>query len=178
MMTMTVAAAALLLAPLGADLARAPVVRATPMIRVQAGPDWRMASGGYVPDGAIAQGQENNGEFLYVCAAEAFNGRHVGKVRPGFDGCHYGYGGQEYSTQSYEVMVNNPGYWQQPEYPGAIPNNAFQLGYEADMTPLFLCLAPHNGGYQPGKIGPRTGGCNIGYGGRELTLYDYQVYVY
>ena len=148
------------------------------ILPVQGGPVWIPGQNGAVPDGAYAQGQEGNGEFLYVCVAGAFNGRHVGKVRPGFSGCNFGYGGQEYTAESYDVLVNNPGYWAAPAYPGAIPDNAWAFGSEADMTPLFLCLAPHNGGYQPGKIGARTGGCNIGYGGQELTLYDYQVYVY
>jgi microsomal dipeptidase-like Zn-dependent dipeptidase len=57
---------------------------------------------------------------------------------------------------------------------GTIPANAVQGGQE-NGTPLYVCRGRHEGGGHPGKI--VAGNCNISYGGREITLPDYEILV-
>lgn len=134
---------------------------------------WLASSGGKILPGAVPAGREANGEKLFVCAAPFANGTHPGKVRPGFDGCHIGYGGQEQSVPFYTLMIGK-GRWV-PGQNGQIPPRAVQAGQEANGRPLYVCRAQFKGGVHPGKIGPSTGSCNIGYGGTELTITNYAV---
>ena len=67
---------------------------------------WKPASGGEVPDGALAFGHERTGEALFVCRAEHAGGVHIGKVRAPFGGCNVPYGGKEIKKRDYEVLVS------------------------------------------------------------------------
>ncbi len=72
---------------------------------------WMQAWDGGLPDGAYPagiEGHEDGGERLYLCRArypEGTTGHHVGKIRPGFQGCSIGWGGNEIGVESYEVAV-------------------------------------------------------------------------
>lgn len=67
------------------------------------------ASNGCVPDLAVSVGNDSNGSQLYFCVAQHSDGsQQVGKVRPGLNGCHYAWGGQERTAQSYRVLEVNP----------------------------------------------------------------------
>ncbi|MDD3445299.1 MAG: DUF3421 domain-containing protein, partial [Zavarzinia sp.] len=130
---------------------------------------------GSIDERATPVGYEANGAGLYACVGDFNNGRHPGKIRPGFDGCNIGYGGKEYAAKTYSVLISG-GNWV-PMNQGAIPWNAPAVGQEADGRPLYFCRAMSNGSLAPGKIGPSTGSCNIGYGGNEYTIYSYDVFV-
>ncbi|KAJ2696064.1 hypothetical protein FB645_006304 [Coemansia sp. IMI 203386] len=60
---------------------------------------------------------------------------------------------------------------------GHIPPNAVQGGIEKDGTPLFVARTMYKGGLHPGKVGQHleNGGCNIGWGHKEVAVHDYQV---
>ncbi|KAJ2402483.1 hypothetical protein GGI23_000681 [Coemansia sp. RSA 2559] len=60
---------------------------------------------------------------------------------------------------------------------GHIPPNAVQGGIEKDGTPLFVARAIYKGGLHPGKAGQHleNGGCNIGFGHKEVAVSEYQV---
>jgi len=58
---------------------------------------------------------------------------------------------------------------------GAIPAGSVAYGREADGREQFACRGAHAGGTHLGKIAAGLGGCKIGYGGRELTLSEYEV---
>ncbi|KAJ2550472.1 hypothetical protein EV175_004055 [Coemansia sp. RSA 1933] len=60
---------------------------------------------------------------------------------------------------------------------GHIPPNAVQGGIENDGTPLFVARAIYKGGLHPGKAGQHleNGGCNIGFGHKEVAVSEYQV---
>ena len=60
---------------------------------------------------------------------------------------------------------------------GAIPDGAIAYGREADGREQFVCRGAHGGGTHLGKITAGFSGCNIGYGGREITLGEYEVLV-
>jgi hypothetical protein len=55
---------------------------------------------------------------------------------------------------------------------GQVPQNAVSGGQERGRQ-LFVCRARYQGGVHPGKIVGRN--CNIGYGGREITVPRYEV---
>ena len=134
-----------------------------------------MSRNGRVAMGAISGGHEANGETLYLCTAPYAGGYHPGKLRPGFGGCNIGYGGSEYTVSEYDVLT---GYGQWAGATGGnVPGNAIQAGAEANGTPLFACRAWHAGGLHPGKVRPGFNGCNIGYGGSEISIHSYDVLV-
>ncbi|HNK30661.1 MAG: DUF3421 domain-containing protein [Proteobacteria bacterium] len=62
---------------------------------------------------------------------------------------------------------------------GAVPFGAIVGGHEAapGNEPLYICRATHNGGVHPGKLRAAFKGCNIGWGGRETVVADYEVLV-
>ena len=66
---------------------------------------WEKATGGAIPEGAIAFGNESSGEALFVCRAEHAGGVHLGKIRAAFRGCNIPFGGKEIAKQNYEVLV-------------------------------------------------------------------------
>lgn len=57
---------------------------------------------------------------------------------------------------------------------GRVPAGALEGGFEgADI--FYICRARYRGGLHPGKLAPRFGGCNIPFGGREITVRQYEV---
>jgi len=57
---------------------------------------------------------------------------------------------------------------------GQVPSGAIAGGSERGRT-LYICRAPYRGGLHPGKLVGRN--CNIGWGGKEVTLSTYEVLV-
>jgi DM9 repeat len=138
---------------------------------------WVKDSDGQIDSAARPAGHEANGQRFFVCKARFNGGVHPGKIRMGFDGCHIGWGGHEHSVSDYWVYVGE-GRWVDGG-PGAdVPHGAVHGGHEADGRQLFVCRAEYNGSLDPGKVGVSTGGCNIGWGGREISLHDYEVLVH
>ncbi len=138
---------------------------------------WVKASGGSIPDGAVAQGHENNGESLWVCRANYNGGVHPGKVRAAFGGANIPYGGREVKVLEYEVLMD-AGVWV-ADSGGKIPPGAAPWGHEANGEALFVARAAHlNGGdLHPGKIRGEFGAANIPYGGKEIKMIIYEVLV-
>lgn len=66
---------------------------------------WAAASGGAIPEGAIAYGSEADGREQFVCRGAHGGGTHLGKITAGFSGCNIGYGGREITLAQYEVLV-------------------------------------------------------------------------
>lgn len=59
---------------------------------------------GRVPRNAVQSGSEPNGEPLFVCRTKFNDSIQLGKIRPGFSGCNFSYGGKELTAAAYEVM--------------------------------------------------------------------------
>lgn len=57
---------------------------------------------------------------------------------------------------------------------GFVPSPAIVGGWEPGRT-LYICHGWHGGGLHPGKIVANN--CNIGWGGKEITLNSYEVLV-
>jgi hypothetical protein len=60
---------------------------------------------------------------------------------------------------------------------GQMPANALRAGREADGTPIYIARAPHEGGVVVGKAWPGDPTAAFPYGGQEIRLGNYEVYV-
>ena len=135
-------------------------------------PQWiEMMRGEPLPEGAVVGGGEAEGALI-VCRANYRGGVHPGKLVG--DSCNISWGGREVVMSRYEVLVSYaPLNWVPASY-GQIPAGAIRGGYE-DGRPLFICQARYNGGMHPGKI--IGDNCNIGWGGAEISIPEYNVLV-
>jgi len=143
---------------------------------------WMANSNGRIPNNAVEGGYEQNKKVLYICKAFHKGAYHSGKVVGST--CNFGYGGKELTSKSYYVLTGkdrrdlrrfkwvSTAYGKKNRVRGYKPVSA---GNEGNKT-LYVCRARHDGGMHPGKVVGRT--CNIGYGGREITLTGYQLLLY
>jgi hypothetical protein len=138
----------------------------------QAALQWVPAANGQVPPGAVIGGAEP-GRQLPVCRAPFQNGIHPGKLVA--RNCNIGWGGKEITIGKYEVLVAPPAEirWL-PAANGQVPPGAVIGGKEPGRQ-LPVCRAPYQNGMHPGKLVAKN--CNIGWGGKEITLNRYEVMV-
>jgi len=114
---------------------------------------------------------------MFVCRAPLEGGLHMGKIRAGIGGCNIPWGGKEHVLTDFELFLY-PSAAQWVSVQGnTIPENAVQGGHEADKSPLYICRANYQSGQHPGKTRKAFNGCNIGYGGKEITIENYEVLV-
>lgn len=137
------------------------------------GIDWIRLSGGAIDRRAEPVGRDTNGAPLYVCAADFDGASQPGKIREGFSGCNFGYGGSEMTSATYALMLGRANWAHASD--GNVPSNAIQAGSERDGQALFVCRANYDGSVQLGKVRPGFDGCNFSYGGREYTANPYEV---
>ena len=133
---------------------------------------WVSASNGDIPSGSLSSGYESNGEKLYVCRASYKGGVHPGKVRKQFGACNIGWGGMEVAVEQYETYV----IWQQATH-GEVPSSAVVGGHESDGTKLYICRGNYQGGVHSGKVRSAFNACNISWGGEEVKVNPYEVFV-
>jgi hypothetical protein len=139
------------------------------------------ATGGQIPAGAQPQGHEADGTPLWVARSPGYAdplhlpGIQPGKVRPGFGGALIPFGGREVLVTDYEVLME-AGVWV-PAAGGQTPDGAIVCGREANGDPLFVCRAAFDGGLQPGKVRFAFGAADIGWGGAEHPVTNYEVLV-
>ena len=140
---------------------------------------WAATSGGNIPPTAVAAGKEANGQPLFLCRAKygPDNGVHPGKTRREFNGCNIGWGGKEVAVAQYEVAVSLPaGATWQPTTGANIPATAIMGGQEA-AGGLAICRVNYQGGVHMGKTRAAFNGCNIGWGGQEVAIPQYEILV-
>ena len=143
---------------------------------------FKFASGGSIPAGAQPNGQEAPPTSDPLWIARTIGGTpglpivQLGKVRPGFGGAFFPFGGKEVSSVEYEVLME-AGLWVAGDPGGKIPIGAVVCGEDGDGAPLFVARAPLNGGLQPGKTRAGWGKASIGFGGKELFLSPFEVLV-
>ena len=128
---------------------------------------------GSAPANAVVGGMENGGN-LVVCRAQHENGMHPGKIHK--SQCHYGFGGKEHFTDTFEVLTNPGGTENWIAHDGTVPAGAVG-GVIFAGTPnednQLVCKASHMGGVHPGKV--HGSNCHIGYGGKEVPVSDFTV---
>jgi Protein of unknown function (DUF3421) len=147
------------------------------------GPDvtieWKSASNGSVPPGAVLGGWEKYGSQpgsseiqtdgpLYVCRAGFDGAVYIGKVVK--NNCNFSAAGNEHQARSYEVMTsrsaNDSLGWQRSG--STPPPGALVGGHWPDGQLLYICRISYDGGIHPGWRMPVHGLCSIGYGGDEI----------
>jgi hypothetical protein len=127
-------------------------------------------TGQNLPRGAVLAGRSPSGD-LYVCRVRHENGTHIGKL---FNGrCNIGWGGKELSLDNYEVLSAPRARWLKAQS-GGLPVGAVGGG-NVDNTEMYVCRGYYKDGEHPGKTW--QGRCNIGWGGQEVSLNDYDVLV-
>ena len=115
-------------------------------------------------------GGQEPGRQLPICRANFSGGTHPGKVVDGR--CNISYGGREHQIASgFQVLVGSGARWVGASG-GQVPQGAFIGGQEPGRQ-LPICRAAYNNGIHPGKL--VAANCNIGYGGREIEIRNYEV---
>jgi hypothetical protein len=136
-----------------------------------AGARWTTVSNGVAPANLYVGGQEP-GRTLGVCIAAYNGGTHGGKVIGG--NCNIGWGGNEVSLSQYQALTNvaaGTDVWVAGSN-GGRPADALPSGAEGS-TQQYVCRASYGGGTHPGKL--LGSNCNIGWGGKEITVASYEV---
>lgn len=126
-----------------------------------------VSSSGAVPGNAIIGGQEVN-RSLPICRGAYQGGLHPGKVVD--RKCNFGYAGNEISVARFEILTGDGARLEWAAGPSA-PNMVVGGGERGGQ--LWICRAAYEGGVHPGKV--IGGQCNIGYGGKEISLPGFDV---
>jgi hypothetical protein len=129
--------------------------------------NWFSTSDGAVGDG-IRGGTDSDGFGLWFCRVWYQTGYQPGKVNDALNTCNFPYGGQEYTSAQYEVLVPH---WEWTSG-GQFIGSPYGAGFDSDGAELYFCLAHYNGGLQLGKF-KEGAGCYIAYGGNEYLLNEY-----
>ena len=127
---------------------------------------------------AIAAGVEN-GLPLAACRGPLAGGVQVGRIRRDFTTCHVGYGGREVEASPFEMLGTA---WQEATGPQA-PNDSLVAGYElVEREPnristnrLHPCRTGFQGGVHLGQTRSGERGCSIGFGGKQIVAWVYEV---
>lgn len=143
-------------------------------------PGWKLAAEGRIPEGASPAGRDlpPAAKDLFICRAAVQDGIHPGKIRADFNGCTVPWGGKEFTSYRYQVLVKDNLTWVAAQN-GAVPRGALRGGEERGPgnQPLYICRANLRGGVFPGKIRPDFPGCYVGVDGREHVVTSYEVLV-
>jgi hypothetical protein len=142
---------------------------ATPSASPGAGLAWVRGNGGAIPVNAVIGGQEP-GRNLPVCHGSYQNGVHPGKVVAGK--CNIGWGGHEIQLTNFEILTNNSAKLRWVNGPSAA---GMVIGGQEPGRSLPICRGSYQNGVHPGKV--VAGKCNIGWGGKEITLQTFEVLV-
>ncbi|XP_046753362.1 uncharacterized protein LOC124416394 isoform X1 [Diprion similis] len=133
---------------------------------------WVDASGGIVPPGALAGGQD--GEPLFVARARHEGALIPGKLKASHCVCYIPWGGGEHGKPEYQVLCGSAGTWV-PTSGGNVPPNALPAGESEDGEPLFVGRVSHEGTLTIGKVQASHGVLYIPFGGAEVAFPDYEI---
>lgn len=133
---------------------------------------WVPAREGELPAGAVGGGMVRDGE-LFVCRGRLADGLHIGKYWRGR--CNVGQAGREEALKEFEVLVQPKGghAWQRGR--GGLGGGGCLVAGRAHGQDLCVCRGRYRDGLHIGKTW--AGRCQIGWGGQEVTLDEYEVLV-
>ena len=142
--------------------------------------NWTRAWGDRMPPGAVKGGHAPDGE-LYVCRGRHRDGVHPGKMYHGR--CLIGWGGHEVALSNFEVLTagggGGGGGWSgglqwvrasRGRHPGFCVRGGNARGFDQ-----CVCRGRYGNGVHVGKT--FHGKCNIGWGGKEVVMDDYEVLI-
>lgn len=138
----------------------------------QSGLQWTKYTG-TLPSNTVYGGQEN-GQKLAVCRCTYNGGTHAGKVVD--RNCNIGWGGKEIVMSSFEILLNTGAELSWTSVSGNMPSSAIIAGYESGK-PIYVAKGNYGNGVHPGKVfwAENRYICNIGYGGKEITINEFKV---
>jgi hypothetical protein len=128
---------------------------------------WVTGRNGYVPPGAVKGGFD--GENLYVCSI----GGSIGKLAPRHRKCYVPFAGREIGYDKYQVLVVDRGQW--VPLTGNLPQGAVIGGKDGEN--LYVCNAVVAGKWTPGKYAVSHDKCYVPYGGKEIGVKDFNVFI-
>lgn len=134
-------------------------------------------SGKFLSKGLFQTGVENNQtRALFLCRVRYLGSWQIGKTWLGYFHCNFPYSGREIIAAQYEVFYGQPaGHWRQ--FRGRLPWHARAFGRDTNGNTLYLCQGRYQGGLEPGKTWQNYSFCNISYGGKEIRLSNFSVFV-
>jgi hypothetical protein len=89
-------------------------------------------------------------------------------------GCSAPTGAEATGSENSAVVTSLPS---DPNWATGLSADALQVGTDNDGSPLYSCRALVSGSLQVGKIKKGWPGCDIGYGGQEISESSYQTLV-
>ncbi len=137
--------------------------------------NWKSASHGQIPDGAIIAGHEANGTPLFLCRAKSQDGLYPGRLRLRFKAANIGLSGIEIKVEDYEVYCGGAKWVKASD--GNIPDGSIVVGHEPGGEPLYAARGKFNRGLHIGKAKLQFNGALIPWGNQEHLLADYEVLV-
>ncbi|MFZ5584444.1 MAG: DM9 repeat-containing protein [Thermodesulfobacteriota bacterium] len=151
----------------GAELGAAPYE-----VLAGGGLAWVAAGEGEPPAGAVGGGMVREGE-LFVCRARMPDGLHIGKYWRGR--CNVGYRGREELAREFEILVRSGGglVWRKGR--AGLGGGGCLVAGRAQGQDLCVCRGRHRDGLHIGKLW--AGRCQIGWGGQEVALDEFEVLV-
>ncbi|KAI9481807.1 hypothetical protein LPJ78_002140 [Coemansia sp. RSA 989] len=146
---------------------------------------WVKASNGSIPERAIAQGSDTDGQPLYIARAYFKGGLQPGKAAPHLKdgGFVMGWGGRAHPLNEYFVLCGNASYIRWVPVTGPVKLDEgirpVDAGHEAGGEKLFVGRASVGASMQLGKAGSHlNGGMSYAFGDGERNEKHYQVLVY
>jgi len=139
---------------------------------------WVASGHGHVPPGAVATGNTNQGEPLYIGRAHFQGSLTPGKVHRSHACLYIPYGGDEHAIKSYEVLVGSQrSSWVPASTFGPLPDGAILAGNDVDGTPIFIGKSYHEGDQLPGKVlrTPHKNVAYVPYNGMEVEKHQFEV---
>lgn len=129
-----------------------------------------------LPQNAVYAGQDTDGDPIYVGRA-SHAGDHIPcKLIPNKQAAFIAYDGQEIPKNSFEVLCGTDFTWV-PSSGGSVVQNALVGGRTINGEPLYIGRAHYAGSLTPGKIHTSHGCLYFSYGGKEISMRQYEVLV-
>lgn len=132
-------------------------------------------SRGPLPRDATLGGRDSDGAQIFVGRASHEGDMIPCKVIPTKQVAYVSHNGSEISKHNFDILIGN-GKWQK-EKNGRVPAGAFPGGVTRSGETLYIGRAEHQRSITVGKIHPSHGCLYIPYGGKEVSLKDYEVLI-
>jgi hypothetical protein len=127
-----------------------------------------------LPRNAIVGGRDTDGAQIFVGRAAHEGDLIPCKVIPSKQVAYVSYNGSEISKHNFEILIGSDVKWKK-EKNGKIPKGAFPGGRLSSGETLYIGRGEHNQSTTVGKLHQSHGCLYIPYGGKEVSLKDYEV---
>ncbi|CAG9810071.1 unnamed protein product [Chironomus riparius] len=127
----------------------------------------------------VEVGNDGDGAPMYIARAHHADDLIPGKLLTGSqysNHCHISYNGQEFSKNSFEVLINTGFSWI-PASDGNVPHHAVVGGRTSSGESLYIGRAPHCGILTPGRIHKLSKCMFLPFGWKEFSYSSYEVLV-